>query len=378
MPNPETASRFAPFRFLFTPLVAAAIAFVLGCAIFAAYGRNPLSAYWVMFQGAFGSGYLFSEVLVKTTPLVLTGLAVALAARMLLWNIGCEGQYVLGCVFSTGFALYVAPNAPAWLLMPGAVLAGALGGGLWALIPALLKVRFKVNEILVTLLLNYVAIQLMDQLYFSTWRDPEGRGFPGTAAIPKAAELPRFFGSRVHLVFFLALAAAVAIWFVLGRTRWGYKLRVIGQSPGAAKYAGFSVNRHTIAVLCASGMLAGLAGVGEILGLQHRLQEGVSVGYGYAGIVVAFLGGLNPLGVVFSAFALAALMVGGEQLQSVLGLPASISLVLEAGLLFGYLTGSYLSGRKFLPKAASEPEPEPEPELEPEQDAIPPQGGEHA
>ncbi|WP_051693770.1 ABC transporter permease [Desulfohalovibrio reitneri] len=326
------------------PILAVGIAVAVGACIFLAFGVNPLTAYGVMASGALGSGYAITEILVKATPLLLTGLAVALAARMLLWNIGCEGQLVMGGVFAAGFALFAAPGLPGWLMVPAVLLAGALGGGLWAGVPGWLRARFGASEILTTLLLNYVAILLMEHLYYGPWRDPMGFGFPGTAALPLAAELPRLTG-RVHLGLPLAVALAVALWWVLERTRFGYSVRVIGQSPKAARYAGFSAKSRTVLVMLLSGALAGLAGAGEVCGIHGRLQEGLAVGYGYDGIIVAWLASRNFLAVPVAAAGLGLLLVGGDQLQSQLGLPSSISLVLEAVLLFGFLTGEKLSGR---------------------------------
>jgi len=322
-------------------LVAALIAFVValgcGCLIFTCLGVNPITAYLAMFNGVFGSFHSFSEVLVKATPLTFTGLAVAVAATMMLWNIGAEGQLVWGGIFAAGTALYLLPSAPAPLLIPMIIAASACGGMIWALIPGALKARFNVNEILTTLLLNYVAIIYMEHLFYGPWRDPAGFGFPGTAQIPEAAHLVRFVGSRIHLGFPLALACALLLFFILNKSIWGYQIRVIGNELRAASYAGFNITRQTLAVMALSGALAGMAGMAEVCGIHYRLQTGLAVGYGYDGIIVAWLAQLNPLAVPFTALLLGALFVGGEQLQTVLGLPSTISLILEAALLFGLL-----------------------------------------
>jgi ABC-type uncharacterized transport system permease subunit len=315
----------------------------IGAAVFAAAGANPLRAYAVMLTGAFGNTFLFSEVLVKATPLTLTGLAVALAARMQLWNIGCEGQLVLGGVAAAGTALYLSPLLPLWAAIPALVAAGMLGGGLWALGPAFLKTRFQVSEIISTLMLNYVAVIFMEHLYFGPWRDPMGMGFPGTAMLPESCWLPRFFGTRIHLGLLLALVGVGLLTAVLRKTVWGFHIDVIGKNAQAARYAGMAVRRHQVLVLVLSGALAGLAGMCEVGGIHLRLQQGLAVGYGYDGIIVAFLARLNPLAVPGVACLLAILIVGGDQLQTVLHLPSSISMVLEGAILMSLPLGQLVN-----------------------------------
>ena len=319
--------------------VAGLIAFFTGGVIFGCLGVNPLTAYTVMFKGVFGSFHSFSEVLVKATPLTFTGLAVAVAAVMMLWNIGAEGQLVWGGIFAAGTALYVLPEASALVLVPAVIGTAALGGMFWALIPGILKARFNVNEILTTLLLNYVAIIYMEHLFYGPWRDPAGFGFPGTAQIPEAAHLFRFIGTRIHLGFPIALLAAVSLYFLLNKSSWGYQVRVIGNEQRAAHYARFNVTGKILSVMALSGALAGIGGMAEVCGIHYRLQTGLAVGYGYDGIIVAWLAGLNPLLVPLTAALLGALFVGGEQLQTVLGLPSTISLILEGALLFGLFSG---------------------------------------
>lgn len=323
-------------------VLALLLTFAAGCLIFMLLGVNPLTAYRAMF-GSFSSPYTFSEILVKATPLIFTGLAVSVAAVMMLWNIGAEGQLVWGGIFTAGAALYLFPTMPQTLLLPLLVVASIMGGMFWAALAGILKARFKVNEILTTLLLNYVAIIYMEHLYYGPWRDPEGFGFPGTAKLPEAAELTRLLGTRVSLGFFLALFCAVLLYLLLKRSAWGYRIRVIGLEPQAAHYAGFSVARQTFIVMALSGALAGMAGMVEVCGIHHRLQTGLAAGYGYDGIIVAWLARLNPLAIPLAALALSALFVGGEQLQAVLGLPSTISLILEGTLLFGLLGGEALS-----------------------------------
>ncbi len=329
------------------PLAATVLAvvpvFLVGAVLFALLGTDPLEAYRVMAVGAFGSWFDFSEVLVKAIPLMLTGLSVAVAARMLLWNIGAEGQLVFGGIFAAGTALFWAPHMPPALVIPALVAAGFAGGALWALLPAVLKARWNVNEIITTLMFNYVAIIFMEHLYFGPWRDPMGMGFPGTAMFKQVAWLPRFFQTRIHLGLFIALAAAALLYFALKYTPWGYRLRVIGLSDRAARYAGFAFGRQQVMVMLLAGGLAGLAGMGEVCGIHMRLQQGLAVGYGYDGIIIAFLARLNPAAVPVAAVLLASLIVGGEQLQTATHLPASISLVLEGALLLAILGASFFN-----------------------------------
>ena len=333
---------------LIAPCYAAGIAFLTGCIIFLCLGVNPFSAYLTMLSGVFGSFQSFSEVLVKATPLIFTGLGVAVAAVMMLWNIGAEGQLVWGGIFAAGTALFIVPQAPATIMIPAVLCGAAVGGMLWALIPAILKAKFNVNEILTTLLLNYVAIIYMEYLFYGPWRDPAGYGFPGTAQLPEAAHLLRLFATRISLGFPLALICSFLLFYLLNRSTWGYQVRVIGREQRAARYAKFNVNTKILAVMALSGALAGIAGMIEVCGIHHRLQTGLAVGYGYDGIIVAWLAGLNPLAIPFTAILLGALFVGGEQLQSVLGLPSTISLILEGALLFGLFAGKSLSNYRLV------------------------------
>lgn len=332
----STRPRFAKARAL---AVALGAAFIAGSILFAMLGANPFEAYGVMFSSSFGSGYAFSETLVKAMPLIFTGLSVALAATMLLWNIGAEGQLVFGGIAAATVGLFFADFIPGALLIPTEILAAAIAGAFWALIPAGLLVRFGVSEILTTLLLNYVAVIFMEHLYFGPWRDPAGYGFPGTAMLPEAAQFTRYFATRLNFSMFLALGLVLLQRFSLMRLSWGYRVRVIGMGPLAARYAGMNVGSQTLMVMAFSGALAGLAGMAEVAGIHYRLQQGLAVGYGYDGIIVAWLAGLDPLLVPLMAILLGAIKLGGEGLQSTLRLPASISLILEGVLLFGLLAG---------------------------------------
>jgi len=319
------------------------LALIMGGIVFFMVGANPLKAYSVMAAGAFGSLYNISEVLVKAIPLILCGLAVAISAKILIWNIGGEGQLAVGGIGSAAIALFLSPHLPSFLVLPLMVLAGFIAGGLWASISGFLKARIGVNEILTTLMLNYVAIYWLEHLYFGPWRDPTGMGFPGTAIFPESAWLPRFPQTRVHLGLVFGIVAAILLQVILWRTRWGYEIRVIGENPKAARLARMKTTQYILWVMFVSGGLAGLAGMAEASGIHYRLQQGLAVGYGYIGIIVAWLSKLHPTGLILVAIFLASLLVGGDQLQSVMHLPSSVGLVLEGTLLFFVLGSDFLS-----------------------------------
>ncbi len=333
------------------PILSFALALLFGAVLLVAVGANPLETYRAMLEGAFGTPaqwqagefYSGTETLVKAIPLMLTGLSVAIAFRMLFWNIGSEGQLVLGGVGAAGVALWFPtflpflPESP-WVYLPLMIIASVLVGAIWGLIPALLKSYLKVNEIITTLMLNYIAILWYQHLFNVVWIDPEGFGFPGSALFSQFTWLPRITG-RLHWGLFIALVAAGFVWVVMDRTRWGYEIRLIGENPEAARYAGLSIARNIVLVMLLSGGLAGLAGMVQVAGISHRLQEGLDVGNGFTGIIVAWLAKLNPLAVVIVAVLLAALFVGGDQIQITMGLPASVALVLQGAILFFVLGG---------------------------------------
>lgn len=323
---------------LLVPIVSIILALVFGGILLKLAGAAPGETYKAMAIGAFGAKYSISETLVKAIPLMLTGLAVAIAFRMLFWNIGAEGQLAVGGIAAAGVALFWADKLPASVVLPAMLVAGFAAGAVWGLIPAALKACLDVNEIITTLMMNYIAILMVDYLYTGPWKDPQGYGFPGSAQFSDAAWLPRLTG-RVHLGIVFAVVAALFIWIVLDRTRWGYEIRVIGENPRAARYAGISIARNILLVMLLSGGLAGLAGMSEVAGISHRLQKGLTLGYGYTAIIVAWLAKLNPWGVLVVAVLLAGLLVGGDQIQISMGLPASVALVLQGAILFFVLGG---------------------------------------
>lgn len=341
--------RLAPSRVvnILVPFASLGLALLIGAVLLLIAGVDPIATYGAMLQGAFGTPeqwlqgdfYNLSETLVKAIPLMLCGLGVGIAFRMLFWNIGAEGQVAAGGIAAAGVALTWGSTLPAPLVLPAMIVAGFAAGALWGLIPALLKAYLRVNEIITTLMMNYIAILLVEYLYYGPWKDPKGWGFPGTAEFVEAAWLPRLPGTRVHLGLLLAVLAAAFIWLVLSRTKWGYEIRVIGENPRAARYAGISLVRNVVLVMILSGGLAGLAGMAEVSGIAHRLQTGLTVGYGYTAIIVAWLARLGPWRTLVVAFLFAALLVGGDQIQITMKLPASIALILQGAILFCMLGG---------------------------------------
>ena len=336
---------------VFVLLTSTVLALLLGAVLLMVFDANPWDTYKAMFQGAFGTPeqwsdgqfYSITETLVKAIPLILTGLSVSIAFRMLFWNIGAEGQLVLGGVAAAGVAIWfpsLFPGLPqnSRVYLPLMLAASVLAGAVWGLMPALLKAYLKVNEIITTLMLNYIAILWYQYLFNVIWKDPEGYGFPGSAKIGEFAQLPRFSG-RLHWGIIVAVAAAILLWIILDRMRWGYEIRLIGENPTAARYAGVSLGRNIVLVMFVSGGLAGIAGMLEVSGISHRLQEGLNVDYGFTGIIVAWLARLNPWGNILVATLLAALLVGGDQIQITMGLPASVALVLQGTILFCVLGG---------------------------------------
>ncbi|RME63578.1 MAG: ABC transporter permease [Caldilineae bacterium] len=359
-----------------TPLISVALALVFSGALLAIFGANPWETYVAMAKGAFGERYAISETLVKAIPLLLTGLAVSIAFRMLFWNIGAEGQLAWGAVAATWVALFLPERLdglPGWAFLPLMFLAAFAAGALWGVIPGLLKAYLNVNEIITTLMLNYVALLWMQYLYTGPWKDPQGFGFPGTAQFPQEAWLPRMplnLG-RVHYGLALGLVAAVLLWFVLSRTKWGLEIKVIGENPQAARYAGMDIARNMVLVMIISGGLAGLAGFSQVAGVAHRLQNGIAVGDGFTAIIVAWLAKLNPWGVVLVSFLMAGLSTGGDQLQITMGLPAAVAGVLQGSILFFVLGGDVFTKYRLRilrtgPAAASALAVSPAPEKVPE------------
>jgi simple sugar transport system permease protein len=282
-----------------------------------------------------------AELGVKAAPLVLIGVGLAIGFRANVWNIGAEGQLILGAIFGGGIGLWAGDDTGFWIL-PAMILGGAVGGALWAAIPALLKTRFNASEILTSLMLTYVAQLLLIYLVVGPWKDPEGYGFPQTRLFGEGATMPILIsGTRVHLGVLAAVIAVGVCWLIHAKTLLGFQLRVLGQAPRAAAYAGFSGEGLTWFALLLGGALAGLAGVFEVAGPIGQLTPSISPGYGFTAIIVAFLGRLNPVGVLLGGIVLALSYLGGEQAQISLGLPKAITGIYQGVLLF-FLLGADL------------------------------------
>ena len=320
-----------------SPLIAAAATLVVGFALFSALGKSPWQAFHVFFVKPVETLYGVAELLLKAGPLMLCAVGLAAGYRANVWNIGAEGQLTMGAIFGGGLALAFQDSASP-LLLPSMIVAGAAGGMVWAAIPAYLRTRFNTNEILVSLMLVYVAAYLLSLLVHGPWRDPEGFNFPQSKMFSAGALLPKLVaGTRLNVGFLLALAAVAVGWVFMAKSLAGYQMRVAGLAPAAANYAGISAGRTVWTGMLIGGACAGIAGLNEAAGPIGQLLPSVSPGYGFAAIIVAFVGRLHPVGIVFSALLMSMFYIGGELAQSRLGLPKSITGVFQGLLLFNLL-----------------------------------------
>lgn len=320
-----------------SPLLALLFTVVIGVALFAALGKDPVRGLQMFFWEPIKNSYALGELVVKATPLLLIALGLAVCFRSNVWNIGAEGQYVMGAVAAASIAL-MADASSSRMMVVAVLLAGILGGMLWAGVTALLRDRFNANEILVSLMLVYVAVQVLNLLVYGAWKDPNGYNFPQTQTFADPTKIPRLFsGSRINIGVILALLGVVGLWVFLFRTRAGFSLQVGGLAPAAARYAGFSSRAALWTALLISGGLAGLAGALEVAGPIGQLTPYVPAGYGFAAIIVAFVGRLHPVGMVFSALLMSMFYIGGELAQSRMGLPKSLTGVFQGLLLFSLL-----------------------------------------
>jgi simple sugar transport system permease protein len=325
-----------------SPVLALALTALISGGIFACMGRPPLlTVYTFLVSPLFATGGP-EALAVKAAPLIMMAVGLAVAYRANVWNIGTEGQFTLGAIAAGGLALTF-PDAPGWVLFPSLIAAGMLGGALYALVVALLRTRFNASEILTSLMLTYVAQYLLIYLVTGPWRDPEGFGFPQSAMFSDAAAGPRLMqGGNLHLGLLLAPAIAFVAWLAMGRTVLGFQLRVLGQAPRAARFAGFSEDRLIWLAMGISGGLAGLAGMFEVTGTQGQLTTNISPGYGFTAIIVAFLGRLNPAGVVPAGLLLALSYLGGDAAQMTLGMSNAITGIFQGILLFCLLGADVL------------------------------------
>jgi len=331
--QPRTATPLA-LRFA-SPLLAVGLTLVSAAVIFAAVGQDPLAALHVYFILPLSDAWGLQEVAVKATPLVLIATGLALCYRSNNWNIGAEGQFLAGAMAGGWLAIATHGGAQGPWLLPAMLACGALGGALYALVPAALRTRFGANEILTSLMLVYVAELLLDWLVRGPWRDPAGFNMPVTVTFAAAATVPTLFeDGRLNLGTPIALLVVALTALLMARTLKGFEIRLVGEAPRAARFAGFSEARLTWTVFAIAGALAGLAGVLEAAGTVQMLQPGLSPGYGFTAIIVAFLGRLNPVGCLLAGVVLAVTFIGGENAQILLRLPLDMTRVLQGLLLF--------------------------------------------
>ena len=324
--------------------VMAVLAALIVCAGLVLWAGEPVfHAYGLLFKGAAGSRFALTETLTRATPMILTGLAAAVAFRAKLWNIGGEGQFYVGALSATWLGSGMV-NLPPWLMIPFLLLIGALAGGLLLLIPAILKNKLKVDEVVTTLLLNFIVLLVVNYLLEGPLKDPMSMGWPQSAPIIDEGLLPGIVAkSRLHLGFIIALVAAVLAWAIMRFTVWGYEIRAVGFNAAAAAFSGIGVNRTIVLTALLSGGLAGLAGVGEVAGTKGYLTLDLSPGFGYAGIAVAMLAALHPLAVIVSALFLAGIYVGADSMSRAINVPTYIADVIVATCVLSVLVSIMLT-----------------------------------
>lgn len=319
---------------------AIAAAFVVAGIFFQAYGVSPIRAYGDILRGALGSRLGLTETIRRAIPLLLIGVGLTVAFRALFWNIGAEGQLLMGAVAASGIALF--SGLPGPVLLPAMFVGGFLAGAAWGMIPAALKAKLGINDVITTLMMNYVAIYVVDWLIHGPWKGTAMRGFAYTDRFPAAAILPTIAGTRVHWpTLIIGVAAAILAFVLVKRTRVGFEIRVVGENPHAARYAGISQFKITLLAMALSGGLAGMAGVGEVAGIHQMLlgPANVALGYGYTAIIVAWLARRNPLAVIVTALLFAVIMRGGDVIKVSLGLPFQLVNIFN-GLILFFLIGS--------------------------------------
>jgi simple sugar transport system permease protein len=320
---------------LISPLIAIALTLATMSILFLVLGKNPFSALGVYFIDPLTDSYSLQEIAVKATPLIMIGVGLSLCYLANAWNIGAEGQFLIGAVAGSWLAVETNGSGAGYWVLPAMLLLAAAAGALYALIPAICRVWFGASEILTSLMLVYVADLLLDYLVRGPWRDPAGFNFPTTAEFDPVATVPVLIeGGRLHLGALIALLVVAAAALLLGRTIKGFEIRVVGAAPRAARFGGFNSNQLILFTFAISGALAGLAGIIEVAGPVGHLQPGISPGYGFTAIIVAFLGRLNPTGILIAGLFLALTFIGGEQAQIAMKIPLDVTKVFQGILLF--------------------------------------------
>ena len=349
------------------PVASVFAAFVVAGIFLMLTGKNPAEVYAEMLNAAFGTPRGISETLISATPLILTGVAAAIAFKMLVWNIGGEGQFIMGAVIASGVAIWLGDGLPSIVMIPIVIAAGGVGGAFWAAVSAVPKVFLGTNEIITTLMLNFIALNFMNFLIFgssSPWRDPAAAQFPQGRPIPENARLPEFF-FRLDVGIFIAIALAIAAWYLIGKTRWGFAVRIVGDSSDTARYAGIGVARKILSVFLLSGAFAGLAGGLFVSGPVGALDpRSLDLGLGFTGIIVAALAGLHLIAIIPVAVLMGALNNAGPSLQAI-GVPTATVTMLQGAILIFAVAGEFFIGHRIRrPDDEPDPEPEPEPVLE--------------
>ncbi|KZB64876.1 ABC transporter permease [Thalassospira lucentensis] len=325
------------------PVMAAIIAILLAAIPLALAGAPIIKAYGLMISGAFGSMFSISEMLTRATPLILTGLAAAIAFRAKLWNIGAEGQLYMGAMAAVAIGSGVI-DGPSYIMIPVVLIAGALAGAVMLIGPTLLKTRLGVDEVVTTLLLNFIVILFVQMMLEGALKDPMSMGWPQSEPVIDSAVLPPLIDRmRVHMGLLVALICAVALAIFVKRTVWGFEIRAVGENAAAARFSGISVTKTMVLVAMLSGGLAGLAGVSEVAGTRGYLATDLSPGYGYAGIVVAMLARLSPIGVIISALFVASVFVGADSMSRAIGVSSYLADLIVAMALLCVLIGGFLT-----------------------------------
>ena len=330
-----------------TSVGAVLLAFLISGIILKLIGANPIKVYSYFLKASFGSWGAFSDVLVKATPLLLIGLGCSLAFKMRLWNIGAEGQFFVGAFLASAVVMVPLVNletTPRWAIVSLMALLGMIGGSLYGFIPGFLKAKLNINEVIITLMLNYIAVLWNNYWIFGKWSEAGfqmTKTFPHSAWLPRLAdyakEIPAFSGMTAHAGILFGLIAAVIVYLIIYRSKWGYKITLIGDNPKAARYAGINIAANTILIFMVSGALAGLAGMTEVSGVVHRLQERISTSYGFSGVIVAWLAKLNPFAVILVSILFGALLVASREIQ-----PSGISFLIQGITLFLIISSDVL------------------------------------
>jgi len=328
-------------------LGAIVFALIIGGIVITAAGGDAIKSYQHIAKASFGDIGVLSDTIVKATPILLTALACSIAFRMKQWNIGAEGQFIMGAFGASAIVLtpILPAETPRWIFIPVMALAGMAAGAIWGFIPGYLKAKFRVNEIISSLMMNYISIAWLNFWIFAVWTEGGFQmttKFPETAWLPRLSDLsktfPIFRGLTTHGGLLIGIIAAVAIWFILYRSRWGYEIRLIGDNPQAAQYAGINITRNTIYVMMLSGAVAGLGGMSEVAGVVHRLQTSpVAAGYGFTGIIVAWLSKLNPLAAIFVSILFGALILAGREIQ-----PSGVPKMIQGIILVSLIASDFL------------------------------------